>query len=315
MSETSTAHASPALPDSKWIAGISGDQSFGEVAHRVLDARLGAVWHWLPLAAEKWEADVEYVHLLRTSSRRATAAVRAFAELLPDGAADDLVVLLRRIRAAVAESRDLDVLRLRLPADSDSSPDEHLRRTLERLKLQRQQAQTRIRELHRELTSANLVQTFQGLVSSLANQAGGRANRKFQREAAGCLRPAVKRFLRAAESDLASDADLHELRLRAKKLRYVMEIVAVAFEPAFREKLYPRIGVIQNLLGAIHDHAAGQAIYLGWLVTPSEPNACAFVQSLLAAEMRAHQDLKAAFLAQWTPKSLAELGRQFRAYC
>ena len=39
------------------------------------------------------------------------------------------------------------------------------------------------------------------------------------------------------------------LRIRTKKLRYTMEIVAVAFDSAFRKKLYPQVTLFQDLLG------------------------------------------------------------------
>ena len=54
-----------------------------EVAHGVLASHLQSGLRWLPLAAEKSEEDVEYVHQLRIASRRAVAALRTFAELIP----------------------------------------------------------------------------------------------------------------------------------------------------------------------------------------------------------------------------------------
>jgi CHAD domain-containing protein len=59
----------------KWIKGISRGQPLHKAAHRILESRLSAVSHWLPLAAEKSDEDVEYVHQLRVSSRRAVEAV------------------------------------------------------------------------------------------------------------------------------------------------------------------------------------------------------------------------------------------------
>ena len=56
--------------DSKWIAGLSSSQMVCEAAGRVLDARLKAVCHALPLAAQKSDDDVEHVHRLRISVRR-----------------------------------------------------------------------------------------------------------------------------------------------------------------------------------------------------------------------------------------------------
>lgn len=95
---------------SKWIAGISSGQTVCEVASRVLDARLKAVCHALPLAAEKSEDDVEHVHRLRISVRRAVEAVRVFAALIPEVEMGSLRDRLRRIRRAADEARNWDVM-------------------------------------------------------------------------------------------------------------------------------------------------------------------------------------------------------------
>ncbi len=46
----------------QWIPGVSPDDRASDVAGRTLRFRLAAVQHYLPLAAEKPDEDVEYVH-------------------------------------------------------------------------------------------------------------------------------------------------------------------------------------------------------------------------------------------------------------
>lgn len=91
--------------DSKWMAGISADQSVCEVAGRVLDARLKAVCQSLPLAAEKSDEDVEHVHQLRISVRRAVEAVRVFSGLMDEAEVTALRDRLRRTRLAADEAQ------------------------------------------------------------------------------------------------------------------------------------------------------------------------------------------------------------------
>ena len=69
--------------DSKWIDGIAPDQPVDLVARQVLECRLTAVGQWLPLAAEQSHEDVEYVHRLRVSTRRAVEALGCFATSSP----------------------------------------------------------------------------------------------------------------------------------------------------------------------------------------------------------------------------------------
>ena len=103
MSEQNVLEPEPvvAATDGKWIGGISPDQPVCEMAGQVLHARLKAVHHFLPLAAEKSEEDEEYIHQLRIAVRRADEAVRIFAGLIEES--DALRDRLRRIRRAADE--------------------------------------------------------------------------------------------------------------------------------------------------------------------------------------------------------------------
>ena len=67
----------------KWIEGVSPGDRTSDVAMRTLQSRLGAVLRSLPLAAEKAEEDLEYVHELRVGMRRATAALRLYEDWMP----------------------------------------------------------------------------------------------------------------------------------------------------------------------------------------------------------------------------------------
>ena len=121
MTEQELLEAEPtAVPtDSKWNTGISPDQPVCEVAGRVLDARLKAVCHALPLAAEKSDDDVEHVHQLRISVRRAVEAVRIFSGLIDETEVAALRDRLRRIRLAADEARNWDVMAERFSHGGD----------------------------------------------------------------------------------------------------------------------------------------------------------------------------------------------------
>ena len=68
---------------SKWITGAKPEQPVTDVAQRALRERLNTVWFYAPLAAKKYEEDIEYVHQLRVATRRAGAGLQIFAEVLP----------------------------------------------------------------------------------------------------------------------------------------------------------------------------------------------------------------------------------------
>jgi CHAD domain-containing protein len=314
---SSSVLACTAPADGKWVKGISRDLPTGEVAYRVFYARWKSVWHWLPLAAEQHAHDIEYVHQLRISTRRLMQAVRIFSDWLPDPAGDDLRALLRRVRVAADEARNWDVLWDRF-LGRDAGPREGvLARMREQIHARRLAAQPALTSVYQQLSGECFDAQMERLLEQTFCQTQGQrqADRPFGRQANRCLKAVVKKFFQAAGEDLSGDEALHNLRIRAKKLRYTMEIVAVAFDPAFREKLYLKISVLQDVMGLVNDHAMVRTLVGDWLAASSDIEERAFLQGWLIAEARTHQDLREAFLAMWTPQTVTRLRRQFRLHC
>jgi hypothetical protein len=75
------------------------------------------------------------------------------------------------------------------------------------------------------------------------------------------------------------------------------------------------VTLFQDLLGTVNDHAKAKTLFGDWLSKSENAEQSAFLAGLLLAEERATADLRAAFLATWTPKVVSGLKRQFRAYC
>ena len=103
---------------SKWILAASADDPVRDVAARTLAVRLAAVQHFLPLAAEHSEENIEYVHQLRVATRRCVAALRLYRKILPKLPRKTLCRELKNIRQAAGRARDYDVLILHHCADS-----------------------------------------------------------------------------------------------------------------------------------------------------------------------------------------------------
>ena len=81
------------------------------------------------------------------------------------------------------------------------------------------------------------------------------------------------------------------------------------------KKLYPQVTLFQDLLGTVNDHAKAKTLFQDWLSKSENAEQKAFLAGLLLAEEQATKDLRAAFLATWTPKAVSRLKRRFRAYC
>ena len=295
--------------DSNWIEGVSPHESVRKVASRVLNTRLMAVCRWLPLAAGNSDEDIEYVHQLRLSVRRAVEAARVFSGLIEGADYEELREKLRRIRLAADDARNWDVLCGRVSHGGYIPA-----KLLEQIKAGRRKVQEPITTAYQEYRTEACDEKFEKLVQDVESHEYGEGKRRFVRHARKYLRPVVKKFFQAAQSDLTTYKSLHGLRIRTKKLGYTMEIVAVAFAPAFRKKLYPQVAIFQNLLGTMNDHATERSMFRDLLSKSDSLEQKAFLEGLLLAEERASDDLKAGFLAIWTPKVVSDLGRQFRAY-
>jgi CHAD domain-containing protein len=134
-------------PAGKWVEGTTPDDRTRDVAVGALRGRLGAVLHWLREAACHAEKDAEHVHQLRVWSRRATAALRLYGELLPRRRASWMGQQLKRVRRAANDARDCDVLAARLAGRSDRGT----RRWLEAVREDRAKAQSAVVAVYERL--------------------------------------------------------------------------------------------------------------------------------------------------------------------
>ena len=217
---------------------------------------------------------------------------------------------LRRIRLAADEARNWDVMVERFSYGGNIPA-----KILEQIKARRREVQGPIVTVYQEFPADACQAKIEKLVQEVEFHHQGDGKRRFGRQAPQYLVPVVKKFFKVAESDLTTDESFHALRIRTKKLRYTMEIVAVAFDSVFRKKLYPQLTLFQDLLGTVNDHAKAKTLFGDWRSKCEDAEQRAFLEGLLLAEQRATEDLRAAFLATWTPKVVSGLGRQFRAYC
>jgi CHAD domain-containing protein len=304
-----------AISSDKWGKGLSAREPTYIVAQSVLKTRLTTVWQWLPMAAEKSDENTEYVHQLRIATRRAVEALRVFSNLIPEKTYLDMRMRLRKIRLAADEARDWDILAnlfLQGVADLGGGIGN---KVLEQIRVRRQGAQQPIVAIYKELQAEKFYEWIDKLLEVVCSQRQRKANRKFKGQARRYLKTVLKKFFKAANADLSNDEALHNLRIRTKKLRYTMEIVAIAFEPAFRERLYPRMSLLQDFMGVVNDHATTKELFRDWVLKSQDIEQRLFLEGFLFAETRALQELRQTFLAMWMPKEVARLRRQFRMYC
>lgn len=263
------------MADGKWISDLSGAMPAREAARRVFALRLAVVHARLPLAVERPEEDVEHVHQLRVGTRRAGAALRAFASLLPERLARQARRTLRALRRAAGLARDWDVF-VAMVAERLPRATARQRRGLDFLcgvgRGQRAPAQEQLRiaaQTHGPRLSGVMDEIDQALADH--HHAAGPTLRDL---AVPALTEFVRDLERAAAGDLRDYARLHRVRILGKKLRYAMELFESCFAPAFRADYYPAVEEMQEILGLANDShvAAGRLAELRVLTMAAQPD-------------------------------------------
>lgn len=236
------------MAERKWVPGLASDTPVADAARIALKARLDSVAKWLPLAADSPEADIEYVHQLRVSTRRARAALGLFGEWLPKDEARELKKDLKTLRSAAGEARDWDVFALdleerrtqltplELPAMDFLLGFAHGERAEAQLKLVKathgKRFESRWRRLIRSIVPSN--ETLKDLVPK-------------------ALWPEFDQFELLLRGDLSQVDELHQVRLQGKRLRYLMELFVECFDEPFRQELYLSVSELQEILGGAND--------------------------------------------------------------
>jgi CHAD domain-containing protein len=303
----------PPRPD-KWIQGASPDDRTADVAARSLQARLAAVLRCLALAATKAEEDVEYVHQLRVWSRRAAAALKLYVGLLPRRRTAWIKKQLKRLRRAANDARDWDVLARRL-AENRTHP--AAKSWAVTIRAQRAEAQKPIvaicQRLERDDRFDRRVTKLPCRVRPRSKHGHWPEDQRFGGWARASLQPLVESFFAAVPVDMTDMAALHAFRIRGKKLRYGMELLAGAFGPDLGEKLYPLVETLQDRLGAINDLATAQAHLRQRIEEVDDRVEAKHLRKLLAAEQASRKQMCRDFVNWFTPRVQQQLRAGFES--
>lgn len=292
-------------PSSKWIDGIDPEASVGDAARTSLAARLTAVAHWLPLAAYHFQQDIEHVHRLRVSTRRAMAALRLYHDWLPNKKRRWVKKQLKKVRQAAGDARDLDVLADRVNDElaEKASP------VAAEVKELRESAQPAILDVAEK---CRLDDRYVRKVGKLLDgirppQNSAQQPVRFREWAHHQLAQITDEFFKAAPSNGADTAALHQFRIQTKALRYAIELVAPAFGPELREQTYPMVEELQERLGAIQDCVAGAAHLRKWSSDAHDAEVCKSFDELARRQDERLAKLIAEFQDWWTPEHIATL--------
>jgi len=207
--------------------------------------------------------DIEYVHRMRVASRRLRSVLPLLAECLSPQQCHKWRRRLRRVTRALGAARDTDVQSEFVQTFLAACADEHERvgiaRLLLRLRQRRQALQASVLEAMDWLESSafptKMARTLCQLVRDTCSYdvAGTTAGESYRRTRQAIL--AEVKALEAYEPYVEQPecgAELHAMRIAAKRLRYTLETFAPLYQSELLEPIR-RIRTLQDLLGDIHD--------------------------------------------------------------
>jgi CHAD domain-containing protein len=206
------------------------------------------------------EADIEFIHRARVASRRLRAALPLFQACLPAKKAPLWLKNIRGVTRALGEARDSDVQIERvekvMAKTDDSACSPGMRRLQLRLRQKRAGLQPAIVSAMTSLIEAGTLTQMSERFTTQAAKAETvyiytpAIYRHSQRSIATCLDD----FLAydAIVSQPEKVTQLHEMRIRAKWLRYTIENFSGLYASELKTQLQI-VRKIQDLLGEIHD--------------------------------------------------------------
>lgn len=212
------------------------------------------------------DIDTEFLHNFRIAVRRTRAALTQMKDIYPPDVVDYFRAEFAWLGSITGPTRDLDVYQLTMPsyraklppaARSDLDPlevflGEHQR--IEQAKLARELSGRRYRDLvtswERFLDDPVPTETPLSAATRPVIEVGSNRIWKAYRR--------VIRKGKAIGSDTPAE-QLHELRIEAKKLRYLIEFFRSLYEPEAMQRLIQELKWLQDNLGDFNDLEVQQA--------------------------------------------------------
>ena len=244
--------------------------------------------------------DDEAVHQARVATRRLRSDLRTFHELLEPAWAADMLAELKWLGGLIGELRDTDVLRRRiqgrvaaLPATSRGGAD----RVLRALDARRRKAR---RSLMAGMTEERYTRLVENVLRASRNPGFDPARSSRRASAAIVFLEDPVRKLRRAVGRLPArptDQALHDIRIRAKRVRYAAEAVA----PGLGKKaaaVATSAAALQDVLGEHQDAVVAQEWLASRLPRADETEAAA-LNRLMRSERAATRQARSRWQTAW----------------
>jgi len=237
----------------RWRAlapGVTAGEALARIARSQVEALEANA------AGLRADLDAEYLHDSRIALRRLRSLLGQLEGILTPEDGDWLAAELRWLAARTGTARDLDALLFDLRL---AEPDQRaaLQPALELLEQERRGLQTALVEVLDSLRCAALLERLHAVFAERGTlpRPGPRAGKPFARLLAKRLRRRLRQVLTKAEqvSEASPAAELHELRITCKKLRYLLECCRGLVPKHALSSCTEVLKGLQRMLGTIQD--------------------------------------------------------------
>ncbi len=246
------------------------------------------------------DVDVEFLHDLRVACRRARSALSQIKGALPQPGSQNLATEIRWLCDVTSPCRDLDVYLLEMDGyrrqlEAAANEIDDFERLLRR---ERTRALRRVRSALRSQRFRRLMEEWSVLTEAAdelsdAPDAAGPIGDIAGKKILKAYRKMVKRGARLADPPPA--ADLHRLRIDAKKLRYLLEFFGGLYAEKTIARLVKELKLFQDILGGSNDMAVQQrhlAVFAETLMAEGSTRAATvFAMGRLADTMAERQEV------------------------
>lgn len=294
------------------VEPLPGDAGMSELVRYAIARSTARLLHHDP--GVRLGEDPEQVHQLRVATRRLRSDLATFGTLVDYERVNRLRDELRWLGAQVGAVRDLDVLTERLQRRGATLPDvdqSGVERLLQRIDAERRSARATMLEAIREPRYLTLLDTLIGLAAEPPMAAAPELEGTPAADiVAGLVRRSWKRLARAADrlGPRSADAELHRVRILAKRCRYAAEAAAPLAGPA-AARFADAVAELQTVLGDHQDTVVTEL----WLrdAAAAIPAARVAVGQLIGLERAERAELRAQWPQTWHDASRRKLRHWF----
>lgn len=289
------------------IAELGPDATAGDVLQRAIATSVTRLVVHDPVV--RLDTDPEGVHQARVATRRLRSDLRTFRTLVDAEATATLREELRWIAGTLGFVRDGDVLLERMRRRAAMLPAGHERgasEVLATLETQRDVAHAKLLTALRDRRYLDLLDRLvaEANAPSLLPGAGMPASTVVADLVRGPWQSLEKAARKLGKKP--SDPELHDLRIRAKRLRYAAEAAAPLFGDGAAALAKAAAG-LQTVLGDLNDAVVARGWLLEWATGDRTTNGVAAAGELARLERDAAREERGRWKMQWERLSSTEL--------